>query len=88
MIQKINWKYSVSKPEMVKLITENMDVFKHSGGSAETFIMKAKICHSTRVFTLPDDSKFTLNFQDLKNAIDSMRENIPKEDTEYIKMYS
>lgn len=88
MIEKINWKHVISKPEMIKIVTANIDVFKHSGGSAETFIMNAKICHSTRVFTLPDDSKFILNFQDLKNAIDSMRENIPKEEIRYTNMYS
>ena len=88
MIKKIEWNCNVEKKDIAELIKNNIELFKHSGGSVETFIMKSKICHGVRVFTLPQEDKFILSLADMKNGISAMMQNTPKEDIRYMDMFS
>jgi len=59
----------VSKEYIIQLIKNNKELFKHTGGSIETFISKLKMVHSKRVFSLDKDVKFKFSKEDMENAI-------------------
>ena len=51
------------------------DALKYFGRDIETFLSKAKICHSRRVFCLPKEKKTILTKRDLNKAFDLFKEN-------------
>jgi SpoVK/Ycf46/Vps4 family AAA+-type ATPase len=74
MVSDINWKTDVDKESIEKLIKENKPLFQHGGGSIETFISKAKMMHSKRVFSTNDEKKL-LTKADLNETIKYMKEH-------------
>ena len=51
-----------------KWFEKNRDNFVSFGRDMETLFMKAKICHSKRVFGLSDENKSVINDEDIENA--------------------
>ena len=59
--------------------------FQYYGRDIETFLSKAKICHSRRVFCLPKEKKTILTKRDLNKAFDLFKENNTTEENKEIK---
>tara|TARA_B100001142_G_C14163716_1_gene589486 strand:- start:186 stop:896 length:711 start_codon:yes stop_codon:yes gene_type:complete len=58
-----------------KWFEKNKDSFASFGRDMETLFMKAKICHSKRVFGLSDENKSVINDEDIENAYKMFLDN-------------
>jgi len=58
-----------------KWFEKNKDNFVSFGRDMETLFMKAKICHSKRVFGLSDENKSVINDEDIENAYKMFLDN-------------
>ena len=87
-IKKIRWHHNVNESDIVEIVKANSELFKHSGGSIENFIMKSKICHGVRVFALPVFEKFILSKEDMMEAVINLKKDIPIEGSKYMEMFS
>lgn len=72
-VKDINWKLSEKITD--SWFQDKKDDFKYFGRDIETFLSKAKICHSRRVFCLPQEKKTILTKRDLNKAFDLFKEN-------------
>ena len=75
MIDENSWNTVLNIEEIIKLIKDNIDLFKNSGGDIENFLTKSKLCHAKRVFSLDPKYKLCLTKDDFKNAINMMNDN-------------
>lgn len=75
MINENSWNTVLNIEEIIKLIKDNIDLFKNSGGDIENFLTKSKLCHAKRVFSLDPKYKLCLTKDDFKNAINMMNDN-------------
>merc|ERR1711991_240129 len=82
-VNDINWKLSDKITE--KWFEGKKDDFQYYGRDIETFLSKAKICHSRRVFCLPKEKKTILTKRDLNKAFDLFKENNTTEENKEIK---
>ena len=80
MIIDTKWELTqeVTKEFIIQIIKDNRDLFKHTGGSIETFISKLKMIHSKRVFPLEKEVKFKFTKEDLDNCIKEVRKHSEK----------
>jgi SpoVK/Ycf46/Vps4 family AAA+-type ATPase len=80
MIDDTKWELTeeVTKQFIIQIIKDNRDLFKHTGGSIETFISKLKMIHSKRVFPLEKEVKFKFTIEDLDNCIKEVRKHSEK----------
>jgi len=72
-VKDINWKLSDKVTE--RWFENKKDEFKYYGRDIETFLSKAKICHSRRVFCLSQDKKTILTKRDLDKAFELFKNN-------------
>ena len=82
MLNETKWelKTDINNEYLVNMFKNNKEMFKHTGGSIETFITKMKMCHSKRVFSLDRDVKFIITKQDIENTIEETKKHLePKE---------
>ena len=82
-VNDINWKLHKNVNE--SWFENKKDDFKYYGRDIETFLSKAKICHSKRVFCLSQEHKTILNLKDLEKAFDLFQENSTTDDNNKIK---
>ena len=82
-VNDINWKLSDKITE--KWFQDKKDDFQYYGRDIETFLSKAKICHSRRVFCLPREKKTILTKRDLNKAFDLFKENNNTDEYKEIK---
>ena len=77
MINGINWKIhpELNIDYLSNFFEINKEYFKNFGGSVETFISKAKMVHSKRVFHLNKEYKFILNKEDFNNSLEILKKN-------------
>jgi SpoVK/Ycf46/Vps4 family AAA+-type ATPase len=73
MISENNWELGVSKDFLIKIISENEDIFINAGGSCENLFSKIKLVHSQRVFGKSSSLKFKINENDIDEAIKMMK---------------
>jgi SpoVK/Ycf46/Vps4 family AAA+-type ATPase len=66
-VTKDKWGLKVKKDDLLKLITENKELFKNNGGDTKNLLDKCKICHAQRVFGSRKKKK-SLNLEDIKNG--------------------
>ena len=80
MIIDTKWELTeeVTKEFIIQIIKDNRDLFKHTGGSIETFISKLKMIHSKRVFPLEKEFKFKFTKEDLNNCITEVKKHSEK----------
>ena len=83
-VKDINWKLSEKITDI--WFQDKKENFKFFGRDIETFLSKAKICHSRRVFCLPKEKKTILTKRDLNKAFDLFKENNSIEDKRYGKI--
>ena len=74
-IKDINWDTTISINDLALIIKENSTIFKNLGGSIENLITRSKMCHAKRVFALDECHKFIITVEDIKNAINQLKEN-------------
>ena len=79
----INWKLSDTITE--KWFEHKKEDFKYYGRDIETFLSKAKICHSKRVFCLTTDKKTIITMKDLDRAFEIFKDNNSTEDKDVSK---
>lgn len=72
-VNDINWKLSDNITE--EWFEHKKGIFKYYGRDIETFLSKAKICHSKRVFCLSNDKKTILTMKDLDRAFVIFKDN-------------
>ena len=72
-VNDINWKLSDNITE--EWFEHKKGIFKYYGRDIETFLSKAKICHSKRVFCLTNDKKTILTMKDLDRAFVIFKDN-------------
>jgi len=72
-VSDINWKLHENIKEC--WFENKKDDFKYYGRDIETFLSKAKICHSKRVFCLPKERKTILTKKDLDKAFVLFKDN-------------
>ena len=72
-VNDINW--SLSDKITDEWFKGKKEEFQYYGRDIETFLSKAKICHSRRVFCLPKEKKTILTKRDLNKAFDLFKEN-------------
>ena len=72
-VNDINWKLSDNITE--EWFEQKKGIFKYYGRDIETFLSKAKICHSKRVFCLTNDKKTILTMKDLDRAFVIFKDN-------------
>lgn len=82
-VNDINWKLSNNITE--KWFEHKKEDFKYYGRDIETFLSKAKICHSKRVFCLPIDKKTIITMKDLDRAFEIFKDNNSTEDKDVSK---
>jgi len=80
MIEDTKWELTeeITKQFIIQIIKDNRDLFKHTGGSIETFISKLKMIHSKRVFPLGKEVKFKFTKEDLNNCITEVKKHSEK----------
>lgn len=80
MVNKIRWKIdkNLEKEKIINFFKDNKEKFKAFGGDVEKFLIKTKISHSKRVFSLPMKDKKIINIEDILNANKDF--NIKKEE--------
>lgn len=74
-INNMNWEWRFDKTKLTKLLKENKEYFKYSGGDIETFLTKCKMMHSKRVFNLDKKYKFIITLEDLQETIEYMKKS-------------
>ena len=72
-VNDINWKLSDNITE--EWFEHKKGIFKYYGRDIETFLSKAKICHSKRVFCLTNDKKTIITMKDLDRAFVIFKDN-------------
>jgi len=82
-VKDINWKLSDKVTE--EWFENKKDEFKFYGRDIETFLSKAKICHSRRVFCLQKDKKTILTKRDLDKAFELFKNNNTTDEHKDIK---
>ena len=82
-VYDINWKLSDTITE--KWFEHKKEDFKYYGRDIETFLSKAKICHSKRVFCLTTDKKTIITMKDLDRAFEIFKDNNSTEDKDVSK---
>lgn len=80
MIKNMKWDIAIEEKIFINFFEEHKDNFKHAGGDIETFLTKSKMLHAKRVFSLGKEHKFILTLEDLKNAINIIKQTNKKED--------
>jgi hypothetical protein len=75
MVKEIKWDVSFEIKVVADIFEKNKKMFKHFGGDVETFISKAKMMHSRRVFALSNEHKFILTKEDLIASIEYIKKN-------------
>jgi stage V sporulation protein K len=90
MIKEIKWQLGCDKENIISIIKENKDLFKHAGGDIELLLSKAKITHSKRVFSLDPEHMYILTKKDIENSIEMMKNNRldEEEDLSKLTMYT
>jgi len=81
MIKETKWNLheDINKQFLNTIFKENKDLFKHMGGSIETFITKIKLQHSKRVFGLDKKEKFNITKEDVMNGLEMVKKHTQKE---------
>lgn len=87
MVKDIEWDVAFDEKFTIGLFERHKDMFKNAGGDIETFLTKCKMFHSRRVFSLGKEHKFVLSKEDIKQAMDFLEKNKPKEDKPPEHMY-
>lgn len=64
--------------DLNELISKNFKYFKNQGGDMQSLYLKIVISQIDRTFLLREDEKNKLKIDDIKNAVNSMLENIKK----------
>jgi replication-associated recombination protein RarA len=80
MVKETGWDTAVDEKYMITFFHSNKSMFKNAGGDIETFLTKAKMVHSRRVFSLGKEHKFILTKDDINNAFKFLEKNKPKID--------
>lgn len=80
MIGEMKWQIGMDKKDIVEIIKNEKDLFKHAGGDVETFLSKMKMVHAKRVFSLDPDHMFVFTKQDMVNAIELIKKNLLHKD--------
>lgn len=74
-VTEIGWEiHSESKIDS-EWFNKNKELFKFYGRDVENLLSKTKICHSKRVFTLPQTEKKKLTLKDLENGMEVYLKN-------------
>lgn len=76
LFQKVanqDWYLNLSLEACASVIEKNKDLFKHAGGSIETWLFKCKISHAQRVFGKERRHKFVLTLEDLEQGLEMVR---------------
>jgi len=82
MIKETEWETSVDEKTMVSFFEKHKKMFKNAGGDIETFLTKAKMFHSKRVFSMSKEHKFVLTITDINNAMNFLvKNNKPKDES-------
>lgn len=79
-IKDIGWQTIVAKKELIKIIKDNMDLFKNTGGDIENLISRTKMSHAKRIFGLDAHHKFIITSTDINNAIKLLKVNKKEEE--------
>lgn len=89
MVREMKWRIDFDKKDVIKILKEEKDLFKHAGGDIETFITKAKMVHAKRVFSLDNNHMFVLTKKDLNNAIKMVKKYrlVKKDVIKYPSLY-
>lgn len=74
-VNDIGWSFSTENQITADFFKKNMDYFKYFGRDMETLLAKTKICHSKRVFCLPENEKRKLTLQDLEKGLEMYLKN-------------
>ena len=82
-VNDINWKLSDNITE--SWFEHKKKDFKYYGRDIETFLSKAKICHSKRVFCLSTDKKTIITIKDLDRAFEIFTDNNSSDDKDVSK---
>ena len=76
-LQQIGWNVHVDHTEKInsKWFDKHLIYFKFFGRDIETFISRVKICHSKRVFCLPESEKTLITYEDLDKGMKEFLKN-------------
>ena len=90
MVNEMKWSLDeeVSNVYLNTFFKENEDLFKHSGGSLETFLSKCKMMHAKRVFNLDKETKFIITQKDINNTVEYINKNKTQEDKKFLSYYT
>lgn len=86
MIDKIGW--GVAKPLVNTVISANKTMFKHNGGSIETFIDKMKIIHAKRVINMDESERFAFTKEDLDATVKAVKEMEAEKNISHLMFYT
>lgn len=77
MIKDTTWTLDdeIHNNYLLNFFKDNKELFKHTGGSIETFISKIKMVHSKRVFCLGKEHRFIINKEDITKGIESVKKH-------------
>ena len=82
MIGEMKWQIGMDKKDIVEIIKNEKDLFKHAGGDVEAFLSKMKMVHAKRVFSLDPEHMFVFTKKDMVNAIELIKKNLLHKDEE------
>jgi len=76
-LEQNGWSIHVDHAEKInaKWFDKNLIYFKFFGRDVETFISRVKICHSKRVFCLPESEKTLITYEDLEKGMKEFLKN-------------
>jgi stage V sporulation protein K len=83
MVKEMKWEFGIDRKDIIKILKENIKLFKNAGGDIETFISKCKMCHARRVFALDIEHMFVITLKDLQKAIEMIRKYKLKDEVKY-----
>lgn len=75
MVKDVGWDTAIDEKFLIEFFQKNKRMFKNAGGDIETFLTKAKMFHSKRVFSLGKEHKFILTKKDITDAFDFLNKN-------------
>ena len=76
-LEQCGWSIHVDHVEKInaKWFDKHLIYFKFFGRDVETFISRVKICHSKRVFCLPESEKTLITYDDLEKGMKEFLKN-------------
>ena len=90
MVDEMKWSLDegVSNGFLNTFFKEHEELFKHSGGSLETFLSKCKMIHAKRVFNLDKEVKFIITQKDINDTAEYINKNKHQEEKKYLSYYT